>query len=77
MQFSKKPIMANFGELPRGEIPEPLKFNRDFGKNQQTAKKTRNIQNDVISKEDPPNKSFLIRSKCLRIRFSYRDDHLV
>jgi len=30
MQFSKKPIMANFGELPRGEIPEPLKFNRPF-----------------------------------------------
>lgn len=30
MQFSKKPIMANFGELPRGEIPDPLKFNRPF-----------------------------------------------
>ena len=30
MQFSKKPIMSNFGDLPRGEIPEPLKFNRPF-----------------------------------------------
>jgi len=28
MQFSKKPIMNNFGELPRGEIPESLKFTR-------------------------------------------------
>ena len=32
MQFSKKPILANFGDLPRGEIPEPLKFNRPFRK---------------------------------------------
>lgn len=32
MQFSKKPILANFGDLPRGEIPEPLKFNRPFCK---------------------------------------------
>ena len=32
MQFSKKPILKNFGELPRGEIPDPLKFNRPFGK---------------------------------------------
>ena len=32
MQFSKKPIMSNFGDLPRGEIPEPLKFNRPFRK---------------------------------------------
>lgn len=30
MQFSKEPIMANFGELPFGEIPEPLKFVRPF-----------------------------------------------
>lgn len=30
LQFSKKPILANFGDLPRGEIPEPLKFNRPF-----------------------------------------------
>jgi len=22
--------MANFGDLPRGEIPEPLKYNRPF-----------------------------------------------
>ena len=32
MQFSKKPILANFGDLPRGEIPEPLKFNRPYCK---------------------------------------------
>lgn len=32
MQFSKKPIMANFGDLVKGEIPEPLKFNRPFRK---------------------------------------------
>jgi len=30
MQFSKAPIMKNFGELPAGEIPEPLKYNRPF-----------------------------------------------
>jgi processing peptidase subunit beta len=30
MQFSKEPIMDNFGELPFGEIPEPLKFVRPF-----------------------------------------------
>jgi len=30
MQFSKEPIMSNFGELPFGEIPEPLKFVRPF-----------------------------------------------
>ncbi len=29
-QFSKKPIMDNYGELPQGEIPEPLKYVRDF-----------------------------------------------
>lgn len=29
-QFSKQPIMDNFGELPQGEIPEPLKYVRDF-----------------------------------------------
>ena len=28
MQFSKKPVMKNFGDLPRGEIPEPLKYDR-------------------------------------------------
>lgn len=28
MQFSKDPIMDNFGELPFGEIPEPLKYVR-------------------------------------------------
>jgi len=30
LQFSKDPIMSNFGELPFGEIPEPLKFVRPF-----------------------------------------------
>lgn len=30
MQFSKEPIMRNFGELAFGEIPEPLKFVRPF-----------------------------------------------
>lgn len=30
LQFSKAPIMDNFGELPTGEIPEPLKYVRDF-----------------------------------------------
>mmetsp|Transcript_3727 Transcript_3727/g.6353 ORF Transcript_3727/g.6353 Transcript_3727/m.6353 type:complete len:357 (+) Transcript_3727:34-1104(+) len=30
MQFSKEPIMSNFGELPHGEIPEPLKYVRPF-----------------------------------------------
>ena len=29
-QFSKKPIIDNFGELPQGEIPEALKYVRDF-----------------------------------------------
>jgi len=29
MQFSKSPT-SNFGDLPRGEIPEPLKYNRPF-----------------------------------------------
>jgi processing peptidase subunit beta len=28
LQFSKDPIMHNFGELPFGEIPEPLKYVR-------------------------------------------------
>jgi len=32
MQFSKEPIMSNFGELPFGEIPEPLKYVRPFSK---------------------------------------------
>lgn len=32
MQFSKEPIMTNFGELPFGEIPEPLKYVRPFRK---------------------------------------------
>jgi len=30
MQFSKNPILKNFGDLPQGEIPEPLKYNRPF-----------------------------------------------
>lgn len=30
MQFSKAPIISNFGDLPKGEIPEPLKYNRPF-----------------------------------------------
>lgn len=30
LQFSKSPILSNFGDLPQGEIPEPLKFNRPF-----------------------------------------------
>lgn len=30
LQFSKAPIMENFGELSQGEIPEPLKYVRDF-----------------------------------------------
>lgn len=30
MQFSKEPIMTNFGELPFGDIPEPLKYVRPF-----------------------------------------------
>lgn len=29
-QFSKAPIMENFGELKHGEIPEPLKFVRPY-----------------------------------------------
>jgi hypothetical protein len=28
LQFSKAPIMQNFGDLPFGEIPEPLKYER-------------------------------------------------
>ena len=32
LQFSKTPILANFGELPFGDIPEPLKFVRPFRK---------------------------------------------
>lgn len=32
LQFSKQPIMDNFGELPFGEIPEPLKYTRPFRK---------------------------------------------
>ena len=32
LQFSKAPIMDNFGELPFGEIPEPLKHVRGFSK---------------------------------------------
>ena len=32
LQFAKTPILANFGELPFGEIPEPLKFVRPFRK---------------------------------------------
>lgn len=28
LQFSKSPILSNFGDLPRGEIPEPLKYER-------------------------------------------------
>ena len=34
LQFSKAPIMSNFGELPFGEIPEPLKYVRPFRKPQ-------------------------------------------
>lgn len=30
LQFSKSKIMDNLGELPFGEIPEPLKYVRDF-----------------------------------------------
>jgi hypothetical protein len=30
LQFSKAPIMSNFGELPFGDIPEPLKYVRPF-----------------------------------------------
>lgn len=30
LQFSKTPILDNYGELPLGEIPEPLKYVRDF-----------------------------------------------
>jgi len=28
LQFSKEPVMQNFGDLPFGEIPEPLKYER-------------------------------------------------
>jgi hypothetical protein len=30
LQFSKQPVMSNFGDLSFGEIPEPLKFVRPF-----------------------------------------------
>lgn len=30
LQFSRTPIMDNFGELPLGDIPEPLKYVRPF-----------------------------------------------
>jgi len=30
LQFSKAPIMKDYGELPFGEIPEPLKYSRPF-----------------------------------------------
>ena len=30
LQFSKGPILENYGELPKGEIPEPLKYVRPF-----------------------------------------------
>jgi len=30
MQFSKEPTSQNFGDLPRGEVPHPLKFNRPY-----------------------------------------------
>lgn len=30
LQFSKAPILENFGELKTGEIPEPLKYSRPF-----------------------------------------------
>jgi hypothetical protein len=30
LQFSKTPILENFGELPLGEIPEALKYIRPF-----------------------------------------------
>lgn len=30
LQFSKEPIQDTFGDLPFGEIPEPLKFVRPF-----------------------------------------------
>jgi processing peptidase subunit beta len=30
LQFSKTPVLENFGELPVGEIPEPLKYVRPF-----------------------------------------------
>jgi hypothetical protein len=32
--------MANFGDLPRGEIPEPLKYNKPFSKLQFTGTPT-------------------------------------
>jgi len=28
LQFSKAPTLLNFGDLPAGEIPEPLKYER-------------------------------------------------
>lgn len=32
MQFSKEPTSQNFGDLPRGEIPAPLQYNRPYRK---------------------------------------------
>lgn len=32
LQFSKSPVAANYGELPFGDIPEPLKYTRPFRK---------------------------------------------
>ena len=32
LQFSKSPIQDTFGDLPFGEIPEPLKYVRPFRK---------------------------------------------
>ena len=32
MQFSKEPTSKNFGDLPRGDIPHPLMFNRPYRK---------------------------------------------
>ena len=32
LQFSKAPIQDTFGDLPFGEIPEPLKYVRPFSK---------------------------------------------
>lgn len=32
LQFSKKPLLDNFGDLPLGEIPATLKYNRAFSK---------------------------------------------
>jgi hypothetical protein len=29
LQFSKDPVKDNFGDLPAGEIPESMKYERD------------------------------------------------